>query len=64
MIRVDGRDEPLRLAQQNLFAAFDPEAHIPLRHPETGDLLGATITQGEVYAILYSLCRQMDEAGA
>lgn len=34
---------------------FDPAALIELRDPSTGDKTGQTITQGELYNILYSL---------
>jgi hypothetical protein len=33
---------------------FDPGATIALRNPMTDELTGATITHGEIYAILYS----------
>lgn len=55
---------PVVLSRTPIIATFDPDASIPLRNPETGEPLGSSITQGEVYAILYSLCRQLDGAGA
>lgn len=40
----------------NITRAFnDPTAAIPLRDPTTGDAVGAKITHGEIYAILWSL---------
>jgi len=38
----------------SLVMSYDPNAAIELRDPETGDLTGQTVTQGEVYQILYS----------
>ena len=38
--------------------AFDPEAVITLLNPDTGDPTGATVTQGDLYVILYSLYMQ------
>ena len=33
---------------------FDPDGVIPLINPQTGEATGATITQAEAYAVLYS----------
>ena len=52
---------PMVTASRTLTVEFNPAAVIPLRHPDTDELLGGTISQGEVYAILYSLYRQMAE---
>lgn len=45
---------------------FDPQAVIALRDPRTGDLIGQDISQGSVYAAIYSLyvqlATQRDEA--
>lgn len=55
--------QTVTLARKPLTAPFDPAAVIALRNPETDALTGGSITQGEVYAILYSLYRAMaDEA--
>lgn len=48
---------------------FDPEAVIPLINPQTGGATGATITQAEAYAVLYSaylqaaMARDAEDAG-
>lgn len=48
---------------------FDPEAVIPLINPQTGEATGATITQAEAYAVLYSaylqaaMARDAEDAG-
>ena len=34
---------------------FDPAASVPVIHPETGEPTGATITQGELYALVFSV---------
>ena len=34
---------------------FDPEASIPLRDTETGELTGESMPQSDLYVILYSL---------
>ena len=34
---------------------FDPTASVPVLNPETGEPTGATITQGELYALVYSV---------
>lgn len=33
---------------------FDPDGVIPLINPQTGEATGATVTQSEAYAVLYS----------
>lgn len=38
--------------------AFAPAELIPLRDPDTGALTGASVSQGELYVILYSLYMQ------
>lgn len=35
--------------------AFDPQASVPVIDPETGEPTGATITQGELYALVFSV---------
>ena len=37
---------------------FTPNYPIALRNPSTGELTGQTITLGDVYGIVYSLCIQ------
>jgi len=39
---------------QPVVMAFDPTAAIPIIDPETGEDTGATMTQAEVYAAVYS----------
>lgn len=34
---------------------FDPAASVPVIDPETGEPTGATITQGELYALVFSV---------
>jgi len=34
---------------------FDPAAAVPILNPETGEATGATITQGSLYALVYSI---------
>ena len=38
-----------------LIVPFDPTASVPVLNPETGEPTGATITQGELYALVYSV---------
>lgn len=52
----------LDVSRQNYDVAFVPASVIQLRDPETDTLLGTSITQGEVYAILYSLYRQVADS--
>lgn len=42
----------------NVARGFDQAQSIPLRNPETGELTGASVSQGELYTILYSLYMQ------
>ena len=48
---------------------FDPDGVIPLINPQTGEATGATITQAEAYAVLYSaylqaaMARDAEEGG-
>ena len=63
LLVIDGL-APLSVGMRNLDAAFDPSAVINLRDPRTDELTGTTTTQGAVYAILYSLYRQMAGAQA
>lgn len=35
--------------------AFNPQASVPVIDPETGEPTGATITQGELYALVFSV---------
>lgn len=50
---VDGATFQTQLGQ--IVFPFDQDVVIQLRDPATGELTGATITGGEVYASLYSL---------
>lgn len=34
--------------------AFDPAAVVPVLNPETGEPTGQTVTQGDLYALIYS----------
>lgn len=49
--------------------AFDPDAVIPIINPQTGEATGATVTQAEAYAVLYSaylqaaMARDAEESG-
>lgn len=55
---------PVVLSRAPIVAQFDPAGVIPLRNPETGELIGATMTQAEIYMVLYSVCRELDGGGA
>ncbi len=44
-----------------LNVTVDPLAEIHMRDPITGALTGTTVTHGFVYAVLYSLYRQLGE---
>ena len=35
--------------------AFDPAAVVPVLDPETGEPTGKTVTQGDLYALIYSV---------
>lgn len=35
--------------------AFDPAAAVPVLDPETGEPTGKTVTQGDLYALIYSV---------
>lgn len=60
VLLVDNDQRPLTLARDNINVPFDPTGVIQLRNPETDELLGTSITQAEIYAILYSVCRELD----
>lgn len=55
-ILADGRalHEPVGTLQ----VPFAPNYPIALRNPSTGEVTGQTITLGDVYGIVYSLCIQ------
>lgn len=55
-------DREVVLNVDSCSATFDPAGVIDLRNPETGDKVGHTITQAELYAIIYSLYMQTAEA--
>ncbi|MEN6306075.1 MAG: hypothetical protein ABFD96_25340 [Armatimonadia bacterium] len=44
----------LRIPTQPLAMPFDPAAEIAVINPETGEPTGATVTQAEVYALIFS----------
>lgn len=44
----------MKMPMQPLPMTFDPAAVIPIIDPATGQDTGQTITQGEVYALVYS----------
>jgi len=48
-------DREVVLNVDSCSATFDPQGVIDVRNPETGELTGATVTQAELYAIVYSL---------
>ena len=56
IISIDGANSSVAAA--GCMKPFDPAAAIPMRDPETGDLTGTSVTQGELYVILYSLYMQ------
>lgn len=60
LVAIEGLP-PMRASSQHYSCRFDPASTIALRNPETDELTGGTITQGEVYAVLYSLYRQLAE---
>ena len=61
LVAIEGL-APLVVGTRNLDAPFDASAQIELRNPITDELTGGKISQGKVYAILYSLYRQMADA--
>lgn len=61
VVSLPGVDQVLRVGGDNMHIAFDPMKHINLRNPTTDELLGTTISEAEIYAILYSVCRQLDD---
>ncbi|ALO46566.1 hypothetical protein [Pseudohongiella spirulinae] len=46
--------QTLKSAQGYLTVPFDPSAVIDLYDPATGQPTGQTVTQGEIYALVYS----------
>lgn len=44
----------LHIPMAPLPLTFDPAATIPIVSPETGEATGGTITQAEIYALIYS----------
>lgn len=58
---IDGVSNALKVGEYQFVTPFDPAATIQLRDPSTDQLTGGTITEGEIYAILYSLYRQVSE---
>lgn len=49
-----GAGEALHVPMLPARMAFDPAAAIPVLDPQTGQPTGATITQAQVYALIYS----------
>jgi hypothetical protein len=56
------REQVIGLADGAAFAqpisprelAFDQAAAVPVLNPETGEATGQTVTQGDIYALIYS----------
>lgn len=53
IIGTDG-GSALHIPLPPLPLAFDPTAEIPVVNPETGQPTGTVVTQGEVYALIFS----------
>ena len=49
-----GAGDALHVPMAPIGLAFDPAAQIAVINPETGEPTGATVTQAEVYALVYS----------
>lgn len=54
IVGLEGSD-PIRQPLSPLPLPFDPTASVPVLDPNTGEPTGATITQGELYALVYSV---------
>lgn len=54
IVGLEGAD-PIRQPLSPLPLPFDPMASVPVLNPSTGEPTGATITQGEMYALVYSV---------
>lgn len=54
IVGIEGA-EPIRQPMSPRPLPFDPAASVPVLNPETGEPTGATITQGELYALVYSV---------
>ncbi|WP_296639224.1 hypothetical protein [Roseinatronobacter sp.] len=54
IVGLEGAD-PIRQPMSPRPLPFDPAAAVPVLNPETGEPTGATITQGELYALVYSV---------
>jgi len=52
IITADG--QPIRRPVASAMLSFDPAAEIPVINPETGEATGETVTQGALYAMVYS----------
>lgn len=52
IITADG--QPIRRPVASAMLAFDASAEIAVINPETGAATGETVTQGELYALVYS----------
>lgn len=50
---IDGGKE-LNVGNSSINIAFNPSKSVPLLNPMTGEYLGANITYGDIYGILYS----------
>ncbi len=51
-------DELFQKGAGGISIAFDPNEVIALRHPVTGELMGETMTQGQIHVALWSLYMQ------
>lgn len=54
IIGLDG-GEVIRQPMSPRTLSFDPNAAVPVLSPETGEASGQTITQGDLYALVYSV---------
>uniref|UniRef100_A4WS55 Uncharacterized protein n=1 Tax=Cereibacter sphaeroides (strain ATCC 17025 / ATH 2.4.3) TaxID=349102 RepID=A4WS55_CERS5 len=59
-----GAGEVLHVPMAPISLAFDPAVEIPIVDPQTGQPTGATISQAEVYALIYSAYIAAAEGGA
>lgn len=64
VVSLPGVDQVMRVSGNNMHVAFNPMKHINLRNPTTDELTGGIISEAEIYAILYSVCRQLDDESA
>lgn len=63
VVQIPGIDNHFVTANFNFKTPFDPAINIQLRNPDTDELTGGTITQGQMYVFLYSLYRMVSDKG-